>query len=334
MVRLCPGLMESSGTGGAGTAGEGPAGGFVDPNLVEGASAWPQSQVQSYLDAGWTIEQIRSTYGDAVVAESENQPEVDSPKTVAPKPLIATVPDPTSLAESSAPTTPVSQQKPAISERLMMRFGIDVTVLSKRETWVAFSIALLLFSTIGFASLTLFEKTGDLYGSGGGDVRAADSFEVETVNRSWIEQGQNGTADVNGWFDLQDHRGEVVIIDFMAIACENCHYVQEHIDFRYDEWTNLSGPYDVTVISIGSWFALESLEQLDHEFGIYCYEWALDGNCSAVNDVHMPWTLATANATSATYENGSKGSLMGAYTAHSLPVAVVLDHEGFVVARI
>jgi len=344
--------MESSGAAGAGGSAGVAEGGPVAANGDEGIAAWPEAQVQSYLDAGWTIEQIQATYGEVVIggsATSISSTTTEEPMfskdsatiaEVAPsrlKEMTVPLEEPPTVTASSGTsptsTTPEAQQKPPISERLMMRFGIDITVLTKRETWVAFSIAFLLFSTIGFASLSLFEKTSDLYGSGGGDVRPADSFEVESVNRSWIEQGQNGTADVNGWFDLKDHRGEVVIIDFMAIACENCHYVQEHIDYRYDEWTNLSGPYSVTVISIGSWFALESLEQLDDEFGIYCLEWALDGTCSAINEVHMPWTVATANATSATYENGSKGSLMGAYTAHALPVAVVLDHEGFVVAR-
>ena len=301
------------------------------------AEAWSSEKIRSYLDAGWSLEQIRDAHGDATIANAPpSSPGSDSAAGLS-EAITSTASERDSAPAVQLPTTdgttPAGPAKQSFSDRLMARFGIDLTVLGKRETWVAFTVALILFSIIGYASLTMFAKTSDLYGSGGGTVRPATDFEVETVNRSWIEQGPNGTADGGGWYNLSDHRGEVVIIDFMAIACPSCHYVQEHIDLRYDEWTNLSGPHNVTVISIGSWFGMEDIDELDDEFGVYCIEWSNDGTCSTVNEKHMPWTLATANATSATHENGSKGSIIGAYSAHSIPVAVVLDHEGYVVAR-
>ena len=37
-------------------------------------------------------------------------------------------------------------------------------------------------------------------------------------------------------FNLDEHRGAIIILDFMAHDCSNCHAVQEHIEDKMDEW--------------------------------------------------------------------------------------------------
>ena len=319
------------------------------PALMSDES-WDEAKVSSYLQAGWTADQLLAHHGDSVspflpngapprpkqddLEAATGEPQSSQPIAPTSTESVATA-DGNAVATTSAVivTEPAEEAKQPLADRLMIRFGIDIRILSKRETWVAFGIAALLFTVIGYSSLSLFERASDLYGTSD-DIRPTADFEVETVNRSWIEQGPNSTTNSTGWFTLSEHQGEVVIIDFMAIACANCHYVQEHIDLRYDEWTNLSGPYPVTVISIGSWYDLEDLDDLDEHFGTYCREWNNTGGCTTTNPTHMPWTVATSTATSAIdAENSTRRTLEGAYAAHVLPVVVVLDHEGYVVAR-
>ena len=57
--------------------------------------------------------------------------------------------------------------------------------------------------------------------------------------------------DENGWFKLSDNRGKVIVLDFMAIDCVNCHYVQEHLEKRIDYWTDYDGDYEIIVVSVG-----------------------------------------------------------------------------------
>ncbi|HJL96652.1 MAG TPA: hypothetical protein QF401_00735, partial [Candidatus Poseidoniaceae archaeon] len=49
----------------------------------------------------------------------------------------------------------------------------------------------------------------------------------ESLNRTEIEQP---LANSTGWISLDDHRGDIIILDLMAHDCSNCHAVQEHIE--------------------------------------------------------------------------------------------------------
>ncbi|HIF45204.1 MAG TPA: hypothetical protein EYQ73_00160 [Candidatus Poseidoniales archaeon] len=163
------------------------------------------------------------------------------------------------------------------------RYGVDLGVFKEPLTWKAFGIAIVLFSIIGYSGLSLFDLASSNYGVAD-DVRLAPDFEIETLNRS-IEEGDH--VDENGWFKLSDHRGEIVVIDFMAVDCANCHLVQEHLEARQNEWDNLDAEYDVLIISVGSWYQIvdgepmEGLEKLREYFG------------DSSSDSHMPWIVGT-----------------------------------------
>ena len=163
------------------------------------------------------------------------------------------------------------------------RYGVDLGVFKEPLTWKAFGIALVLFSIIGYSGLSLFDLASSNYGVAD-DVRLAPDFEIETLNRS-IEEGDH--VDENGWFKLSDHRGEIIVIDFMAVDCSNCHLVQKHLEARQNEWESLDAEYEVVIISVGSWYQIvdgepmEDLEKLREYFG------------DSKSDSHMPWVVGT-----------------------------------------
>ena len=109
---------------------------------------------------------------------------------------------------------------------LKERFGVDLGVFRESTTWKAFGIGVILFSIIGYAGLSMFDLASSGYGVDRDNIRLAPDFEVETVNRT-TEESQY--VDAEGWFKLSDHRGKVVVVDFMAIDCANCHLVQAHL---------------------------------------------------------------------------------------------------------
>ena len=106
---------------------------------------------------------------------------------------------------------------------LKEKFGIDLGVFKDSTTWKALGIGIVLFSIIGYAGLSMFDFASSGYGVDRDNIRLAPDFEVETVNRSVEESGY---VNDTGWFQLSDHRGKVVVVDFMAIDCANCHLVQ------------------------------------------------------------------------------------------------------------
>ncbi|MBT4981466.1 MAG: hypothetical protein HOM47_00270 [Euryarchaeota archaeon] len=161
---------------------------------------------------------------------------------------------------------------------LKERFGIDLAVFKEGTTWKAFLIGLVMFSAIGYAGLSMFDLASSGYGVDRDNIRLAPDFEVETVNRSVEEVGY---VDEEGWFKLSDHRGKVVVVDFMAVDCANCHLVQEHLETQIDDWRAHDGDYEIIIISVGMWYSLEDLDMLNETFG--------DSESSS----HMPWIVAT-----------------------------------------
>ena len=99
---------------------------------------------------------------------------------------------------------------------------VDFSVFKQKETWQAFGIAVVLFISISFAALSMFDSMDELFQS---DAEPAPIPNIifESVNRTGIE---SDLVNETGWFNLDDHRGSVIILDFMAHDCSNCHAVQ------------------------------------------------------------------------------------------------------------
>jgi len=171
---------------------------------------------------------------------------------------------------------------------LKERFGVDFGVFKDPTTWKAFGVGLILFTLIGYSGLSIFDIASSSYGVDKDNIRLAPDFEVETVNRS-VEEG--GLVDEDGWFKLSDNRGKVIVLDFMAIDCVNCHYVQEHLEKKVDYWTDYDGDYEIIVVSVGMWYGYESLSMLNDTFG--------DPDSSS----HMPWVVATGDTDSVIKSN-------------------------------
>jgi len=161
---------------------------------------------------------------------------------------------------------------------LKEKFGVDLGVFKDSTTWKALGIGIVLFSIIGYAGLSMFDIASSGYGVDRDNIRLAPDFEVETVNRLTEESEY---VNETGWFKLSDHRGKVVVLDFMAIDCANCHLVQEHLELKIDDWRDNDGDYEIIVVSVGMWYSIESLEMLNETFG--------DSDSSS----HMPWIVAT-----------------------------------------
>ncbi|HIE81778.1 MAG TPA: hypothetical protein EYQ07_04535 [Candidatus Poseidoniales archaeon] len=195
--------------------------------------------------------------------------------------------------------------------------GLDFDVLRQRDTWKAFGIGVVLFCLIGYSSLSLFGLTSSTYGTTD-EVGEAPDFLVASMNRSGIE---DAFADENGMIQLSSLRGSVVVLDFMAVDCSNCHFVQTHIDQSLAEWEALQGEYPIVAISLGSWYGYESFERINSSFG------------DSTSDRHMPWPVVNGGTDVILLENGARGDLVEYYSAQALPLALVIDHEGFVVAK-
>ena len=154
--------------------------------------------------------------------------------------------------------------------------GLDFDVLRQKETWQAFVVGVVLFCIIGYSSLTLFGLSASAYGVSDEVVPVPD-FEVSTMNRAGID---DVIADENGMVRLSDLQGNVVVIDFMAVDCANCHYVQTHIEQEIANWEALEGPHDVIVLSIGTWYGYESFDRINETFG------------DTGSNKHMSWPVA------------------------------------------
>ena len=195
--------------------------------------------------------------------------------------------------------------------------GLDFGVLRESDTWKAFGVGVVLFCIIGYASLSLFGLTSSIYGTSD-DVNEAPDWLAPSMNREGID---DAIADENGDIQLSSLRGSVVILDFMAIDCSNCHYVQEHIDQNLAEWEALDGPYPVVAISLASWYGYESFDSINSTFG------------DPESDRHMPWPIVNGGTDVILLEDGERGDLVEYYSAQAIPLALVIDHQGFVVAK-
>ena len=108
----------------------------------------------------------------------------------------------------------------------------DFGVFKQKETWKAFVIAALMFVTISFAALSMFDSMDEIFESDAEPV-PIPNIVFESLNRTGIE---SIVSNETGWINLSDYRGDIIILDFMAHDCSNCHKVQEHIEEKMDAW--------------------------------------------------------------------------------------------------
>ena len=198
-----------------------------------------------------------------------------------------------------------------------MAAGLDFGVLRERDTWKGFGVGVVLFCIIGYSSLSLFGLSSSAYGVSD-VVEVSPDFEVESMNRTGID---DAIADDSGMIRLSDLRGSVIVLDFMAVDCANCHYVQEHIDQRIEEWGTLEGEYPVVALSVATWYAYEDFDRINSTFG------------DSDSDKHMSWPVANGGPDSVILDDGTRGDLVEHYFAQAIPLVLVIDHEGYAVAK-
>ena len=142
----------------------------------------------------------------------------------------------------------------------------DFGVFKEKSTWQAFGIALLMFVTISFAALSMFDSMDELFQS---DAEPAPipNLVYESLNRTGIE---SNVTNETGWFNLDDRRGSIIILDLMAHDCSNCHYVQDHLEENMDEWQAIAeeNNTNLEIYGYGGWYS-ESLDYLNETSGKY-----------------------------------------------------------------
>ena len=142
----------------------------------------------------------------------------------------------------------------------------DFGVLKEKSTWQAFGIALLMFVAISFAALSMFDSMDELFQS---DAEPAPipNLVYESLNRTGIE---SNVTNETGWFNLDDRRGSIIILDLMAHDCSNCHYVQDHLEENMDEWQAIAeeNNTNLEIYGYGGWYS-ESLDYLNETSGKY-----------------------------------------------------------------
>ncbi len=219
-----------------------------------------------------------------------------------------------SKLDNKSPVIAVAEWKPSLRYRIQQKTGCDVGVFAEKDTWYAFVISVILFSVIATAGLSIFESTSESFGTSDEIVQTPD-FVIPTLNRTAYEAN---FTDENGTLQLSELRGNTVILDFMAVSCSNCHYVQEHLDKSQASYEALEGPYPVVIISIGVWWDSESFEDLNETFGS--------------GDRMMPWVVAVADGDDV-ITNDTITSIVAHYSAQAIPLALVIDHEGYMIHK-
>jgi cytochrome c-type biogenesis protein len=193
----------------------------------------------------------------------------------------------------------------------------DWGTFKRAETWKAFGIAVVLFATIGYASLTLFGSMDGLL-QAEGEAEPMPDVVFHSLNRTGIE---SGIVNETGWFSLADFRGDVIILDFMAHDCSNCHAVQAHLEQEMEGWHAMAEANGQTlrIIAYGAWY-YEDLDYLNTSGGSYTvplYPTGIGSETAAIldNGTADPVRLFTPSGTGA------------------IPVVVVIDEAGYIVHR-
>ena len=194
----------------------------------------------------------------------------------------------------------------------------DWGVFKRKDTWQAFAIAVVMFGAISFAALSMFDSMDELFQSDA-EPAPVPNLVYESLNRSGVEAG---VANETGWFNLNDHRGSVIILDLMARDCSNCHLVQEHIENEMDDWQATAAANNKTlkIFAYGAWYG-ESVAYLNESSGEYTvplYPTGFGSTEAAVLDD------GTTTDPVRLFTTGGTGQI---------PVVLILDEEGYIIAQ-
>ena len=200
-------------------------------------------------------------------------------------------------------------------DAIQNRTGMDLKVFFQKQTWQAFLISIVLFSLIAYSGLTVFGMTTSRFGVSD-DAQLAPNFDMISLNRTGIESNYTNET---GWFELEEHRGKVVILDFMAHDCLACHGVQYHLEDKMQEWYDLDSEYELLIVAIGAWYT-EPFDYLNESDDNY----------------HVPYYFTGKGSDESVIVNEStneRGDLREFYNAWTIPVVYVIDHEGYLIAK-
>lgn len=195
---------------------------------------------------------------------------------------------------------------------------VQWNVLQEKQTWQAFTIAIVLFSTISFGALTMFDSMDEIFQSDAEPAPIPD-LVFESLNRTGIE---SEIVNETGWFDLGDLRGNIIIIDFMAHDCSNCHSVQQHLESNMDSWQQRAQSNGVgfNIVGYGAWYS-EDIPYLNTSGGEY---------------VVPQYPTGLGSTTAAKMANNTTVDPVRLFTTGGtgqIPVVMVIDEEGYIIAK-
>jgi cytochrome c-type biogenesis protein len=195
---------------------------------------------------------------------------------------------------------------------------VQWSVLKEKQTWQAFVIAILMFSTVSFAALTMFDSMDEIFQSDA-EPEPIPNIIFESLNRTGIE---DNLTNETGWFELDNLRGNIIILDFMAHDCSNCHAVQQHLESNMDAWQQKAqdNGKELVIIGYGAWYTedIPYLNSSGGEYTVPLYPTGLGSTTAALisnNTTADPVRLFTTAGTG------------------QIPVVMVIDEAGYIIAR-
>lgn len=196
--------------------------------------------------------------------------------------------------------------------------NIDYGVFKRSETWKAFGIAAIMFVVISFGALTMFDSMDEIFQSDA-DPEPIPDMVFESLNRTGIE---SEIVNETGWFNLNELRGAIIVLDLMAHDCSNCHAVQEHLEKNMESWQEIADENgkEFHMIAYGAWYGedIEYLNQSDERYSVPLYPTGM------------------GYATSAILADGSKVDPVRLFTTAGtgqIPVVMIIDEEGYIIER-
>ncbi len=224
------------------------------------------------------------------------------------------------IVQEESPDIITDEWNPSLRYQIQQMTGCDVGVFTERETWKAFAISVVMFSCIAWAGLSVFGLSTALMNEAG-DPEQTPEIQFETLNRTGIE---SNVTNETGWFSLNAHLGKVVIFDMMARDCSNCHYVQEHLEDQMEQWHALANTSGRDLIIVG--------------YGSYYYETIsyLNSSGEAYHVPAYPTGIGHDQAAIVNITSGERADPVRLFTPQGtgqIPVVMVIDHEGWIVAK-
>ena len=193
----------------------------------------------------------------------------------------------------------------------------DWGVFKQKDTWQAFVIAVVMFGTISFAALSMFDSMDELFQS---DAEPAPipNIVYESLNRDIEADVVNET----GWFSLSDHRSSVIILDLMAriaaiaTSFRNTSKRKWTTGMRTAQANNKS----LKIFAYGAWYG-ESVEYLNESGGEYT----------------VPlYPTGFGSTEAAVLDDGSTADPVRLFTTGGtgqIPVVLIIDEEGYIIAQ-